>query len=144
MTSKLLEAERCYSIIGAFLQVFHYFGPGLSESVYAGALEVALKDRGHNVEREVSVEVSFNGRHIAWQRLDMVIDGRVIAELKATEKIAPFTYAQIVTYLRITPYEVALLLHAGMEAKWRRFVDSPKNAHRSRPIARIEVQAARR
>ena len=144
MTSNLLEAERCYSIIGAFLEVFHYFGPGLSESIYAGALEVALNDRGHKVEREVAVEVSFKGRHIGWQRLDMVVDQRVIVELKATEKIAPFVQAQIMSYLRVTVFEVALLLQAGSEAKWRRFNDSPKNAHRSRPIARIEVEAARR
>jgi GxxExxY protein len=144
MTSELLEAERCYSIIGAFLGVFHYFGPGLSETIYAGALEVALKDRGHKVEREVAIEVSFKGRHIGWQRLDMVIDDRVIVELKATEKIAPFVKAQIMSYLRVTSFEVALLLQAGTEARWKRFVDSPKNAHRSRPIARIEVEAARR
>ncbi len=144
MTSNLLEAERCYSIIGAFLEVFRYFGPGLSETIYAGALEVALNDRGHKVEREVAVEVSFKGRHVGWQRLDMLVDERVIVELKATERIAPFVRAQIISYLRVTSYEVALMLQAGVQASWKRFIDSPKNAHRSRPIARIEVEAARR
>jgi GxxExxY protein len=144
MPTELLEEERCYSIIGAFLEVFHYFGPGLSEAICAAALEVALTDRGHKVASEVAVPVMFKGRQIGWQRIDRVVDDRVVVELKSTEKLPAFVHAQVVSYLRVTSFEVALLLHAGTEARWKRFVDSPKNAHRRQPLARIEVDGARR
>jgi len=78
MVGELLEAERVYSIVGAFCAVYNYYGYGLSEAVYAGALECELVDRGHEVARELAVAVSYKGRHVAWQRLEMVVDGRVI------------------------------------------------------------------
>src|SRR4249920_129609 len=122
MQTDLHERDLCYSIVGAFFEVYNYFGCGLSESIYAGALEYALIDRGHRVAREVAVEVLFKGRHVGWQRLDMIVDDRVIAENKATEKLAAFTERQILSYLRVSPIQVGLILHFGPEAKWQRFV----------------------
>ena len=136
MTEKLLEAERCYSIIGAFLEVFHYFGPGLPESIYAKALEYALRERGHKVVRELVVEIWFKGYLVGTKRLDMVVDDRVVVELKARPKLTLFDEAQITTYLSVTQFEVGLLLHAGLIANWKRFIDTPKRQHRLAPIAR--------
>ena len=64
MRGELLERERVHSIVGAFFEVYNTFGPGLSESVYAGALEVELSDRGHEVLREVVIEVRYKNRRI--------------------------------------------------------------------------------
>lgn len=135
--TELLEADKCYSIIGAFLDVFHYYGPGLSEAVYAGALVYALEERGHHVAREVGVDISFRGRHVAWQRLDMVVDERVIIEIKVAEKLAPYAQAQVISYLKATRFEVALLLHVGSSADWKRFVDSPKRSPHSRGLLNV-------
>src|SRR5207248_4855945 len=66
--------------------------------------------------------------HVGWQRLDMIVDGRVIVEIKATEKLAPFAEQQIVSYLRVSPIEVGLILHFGSKAYYKRFVDSNKHA----------------
>jgi GxxExxY protein len=137
MAVELLERERCYSIVGGFLEVFHYFGPGLAESVYTGALVHALEDRGHHVAREVGVEILFKGRPVAWQRLDMVVDERIIIEVKVAEKLAAYAQAQVVSYLRATRFEVGLLLHVGRSADWKRFIDSPKRS----PYFRTLVQA---
>ena len=82
MRAELLEAERVGSIVGAFYAVYNYYGYGLSETIYSGALELELRDRGHDVVRELGVAVSYKGRHVAWQRLDMVVDDRVIIENK--------------------------------------------------------------
>lgn len=126
MRGELLEAQRVHSIVGAFYAVYNYFGYGLSETVYAGALECELIDRGHDVVRELAVAVSYKGRHVAWQRLDMVIDQRVIVETEATEKLSPSAAPQLINYLRATNFEVGVLLHFGPRAKFYRFIDFPK------------------
>jgi len=140
MSPEILEAERCYSIVGGFLDVFHYFGPGLPETIYSKALEYALKERGHKVVRELSVQVWFRDQLVGRKRLDMVVDDRVIVELKATKSLSEFDEAQITTYLRVTRFEVGLLLHAGLMANWKRFIDSPKRQHRFAPIAKVAPQ----
>jgi GxxExxY protein len=126
MESKLLDADRAHSIIGGFYAVYNYFGYGLAESVYAGGLEYELVDRGHTVVRELAVDVSYKGRHVAWQRLDMVVDNRVILEIKASETLPAFASRQLVNYLRATSFQLGLLLHFGPDAKYQRFVDSQK------------------
>lgn len=114
------------SIIGAFFAVYRYYGFGFSETIYSGALEIELRDRGHNVVRELAVAVSYRGLHVAWQRLDMVVDDRVIVENKATESLSPAAKPQIINYLRAPQFEVGVLLHFGPKPRFYRFVDSTK------------------
>jgi GxxExxY protein len=76
----LLQSDLSGSIIGAFYAVYNYFGYGLSESVYSGALDYELTRRGHSVDRELSVQVRYEDRVVAWQRLDMVVDRNVIVD----------------------------------------------------------------
>lgn len=67
MKGELLEAELTQAIVGAFFDVYNYFGYGLSERVYTGALEVELRNRGHNVMRELVVDVRYKGIRVAGQ-----------------------------------------------------------------------------
>ena len=131
MRGELLEAERVHSIVAAFFAVYRYYGFGLNESVYAGALECELSGRGHQVVRELAVSVSYHGQHVAWQRLDLVVDDAVIIELKATEKLSPAAKSQIVSYLRASRFVVGVLLHFGPTPKFYRFVDQLKPKHGS-------------
>ena len=124
----LLEAGRVGSIIGGFYAVYNYYGPGLAESVYAGALEDELKARGHDVVRELLVSVAYHGHHVAYQRFDFVVDGRIIVELKATEKLAGYAERQLISYLRATGFMVGVLLHFGPRATFRRYIDFPKRS----------------
>jgi|SRR5689334_18434702 len=127
MRGELLEAERVCSIVAAFFAVFNYFGGGgMCEAVYVGALEHELLLRGHNVDREISVPVYYKGRLVAWQRLDMVVDGKVIVECKATDRLAASAGPQLIGYLRATKFEVGVLLHFGPHPKFHRFVDTRK------------------
>jgi len=123
----LLEADRAGSIIGAFYAVYNYYGPGLAESVYSGALEEELLGRGHQVVRELLVSVQYHGRHAAYQRLDFVVDDKVVVELKATERLSRFAEQQLISYLRATEFRVGLLLHFGSVAQFHRFVDMQKH-----------------
>ena len=126
MRGELLEAQRVHSIVGGFYDVYNCFGYGLSEAVYSGALEHELRDRGHTVVRELIVLIYYKGRYAARQRLDMVVDNRIIVENKATEKLSLADRSQIVSYLRATAFEVGVLLHFGPTPSFERYVDYPK------------------
>ena len=126
MKGELLEAERVHSIVGAFFDVYNYYGYGLSEAIYAGALEHELSDRRHDVVRELLVAVDYRGRHVGWQRIDMVVDNAVVVENKATERLSPAARPQLISYLRATSFQVGVLLHFGPQPRFYRFIDSPK------------------
>ena len=126
MRGELFEAERVHSIVGGFLAVYNYFGYGLSERVYGGALTCELHDRGHVVVREMLIDIRYKGRHVAGQRLDMVIDDKIIVENKATEKLLPADRMQLLSYLRATKFEVGILLHFGPAPRFERYVDQRK------------------
>ena len=119
----LVQAERVASIIGAFYAVYNYYGPGLLESVYSAALEAELISRRHKVNRELNIPVLYKEQQIGWQRADLAVDGCVLVELKATEAVNAFAERQILSYLSVTKFEVGLLLHFGLEPRFKKFVD---------------------
>jgi GxxExxY protein len=129
MRGELLEAERVHSIACSFFVVFNYYGGGgMCESAYTGALEHELTLRGHKVDREVMAAVYYKGKLVARQRLDMVVDERVVVECKATERLSPSAGPQLIAYLRATTYQVGVLLHFGPHPRFYRFVDTKKKA----------------
>ena len=109
----LIHANLSESIIGAFLDSYYKLGYGFLESIYAAALTRELVKRGHRVQREVGVEVIYDGARIGWFRFDMIVDGLVIVEIKASELLPTFARRQLRNYLRATRLEVGLLLHYG-------------------------------
>jgi GxxExxY protein len=128
MHGELLEAERVHSIVAGFFVVFNYFGGGgMCEGAYTGALAHELTLRGHTVDREVLVPIYYKGELVARQRLDMVVDGCVIVECKATERLLASAGPQLIGYLRATTFKVGVLLHFGAHPKFYRFVDSRKD-----------------
>lgn len=122
----LIEARRVESIIGGFYAVYNYYGYGLPEAAYAGALEYELRDRGHAVDRELAVRIDYKGRPVCWIRLDFVVDHRIVLENKATEKLPPHTERQLLNYLRATAFQVGLILHFGPEPKFHKLVETAK------------------
>ena len=119
----LREREITRDVIGAFYEVYNELGFGFLEFVYSIALEKELLKRGRTVAREVSVPVIYKGEIIANQRVDMVVDDKVMVELKSTEILHRRAGRLTLNYLRATPLEVALLLHFGPEARFYRFVN---------------------
>ena len=73
------------------------------------------------------VDVSYRGQHVAGQRLDMVVDERVVVENKATEKLSPADRAPVVSYLARDVVRGGVLLHFGPTPRFERFIDYPKN-----------------
>lgn len=116
MTAKqveLVHQEITRSVISAFFYVYNKLHHGFLESVYSAALTKALRQRGHTVEREVPVRVWFDGEAIALQRIDMLVDQKVIVEIKSGDRLAVAAREQLFNYLRATNLEVGLLLHFG-------------------------------
>ena len=110
------------SIIGAFYEVYNTLGFGFFEQVYSEAMQVELHARGHKVGREVWVPVYYKGNPLSRQRMDMVVDDKVIVENKSTLRLPESTPRQLTSYLHATPLEVGLILHFGMNPRFHRFI----------------------
>lgn len=97
--------------IGAALAVHRSLGPGLLESAYHNALRVALAHREIPFDSQVSVELKFEGIPVGRHRLDLVVAGELVVELKAVASILPIHVAQLRSYLRASHLTVGLLLN---------------------------------
>jgi GxxExxY protein len=107
-------------IIGVFYEVYNELGFGFLESVYREAMRIALEQAGLRVEAEVAVPVSFRGRSVGVFRADLVVDGRVVVELKTAESINKAHEAQVLHYLRASAMEIGLVMNFGPDARFRR------------------------
>ncbi|HOO71595.1 MAG TPA: GxxExxY protein [Spirochaetota bacterium] len=98
-------------IIGCAIEVHKQLGPGLLESIYEEALCCELRESGVNFEKQVVVPIIYKDNEIGKCRLDLLVDGEVIVELKAVDRIEPLFEAQLLTYLKITSKRLGLLIN---------------------------------
>ncbi|MHB1095189.1 MAG: GxxExxY protein [Gemmatimonadaceae bacterium] len=120
--SELLEAATTRKIIGAFYHVYNQLGFGFSESVYQRAMARVLKRTGSHVDREYPAVVVFEDEVVGEFRLDLVVDARIVVEMKAVEHLHPAHESQLLNYLRASGLSVGLLLNFGPRATYRRLV----------------------
>ena len=123
---QLLEENLTRSVIGAFYEVYNTLGFGFLEHIYVMGLERELVARGHQVTRELGVMVRYKDADLAFHRMDMVVDGKVIVEVKSSLKLHEAYARQVFNYLKATRLEVGLLLHFGPEARYYRIISSNK------------------
>ena len=128
----LIEETLSRSVIGAFFDVYNALGFGFLEHVYVMALERELRARGHGVAREVGVRITYKGQELASQRLDMIVDGRLVVEAKSTYELHRAATRQLYNHLRATSLEVGLLLHFGPEPSFYRLVNHHDASHLAR------------
>ncbi len=98
-------------IIGAAIEVHKVLGPGFLESIYSKAMDYEMKASGLLVEREREILVPYKELQISGQRLDLLVGGRIIVELKAVESLLPIHEAQLISYLRATHLRLGLLIN---------------------------------
>ncbi len=104
-------------IIGAAIEVHRALGPGLLESAYEECLCHELRLGGFAFVRQQPLPVIYKGVHLdCGYRLDIVVDGRVIVELKTADRLLPIHEAQILTYLRLAGIHTGLLLNFNVPA----------------------------
>lgn len=101
------------SIIGCAFEVINELGSGFLESVYENAMVLALSESGLNVQSQVPIPVTFRGKRVGDFYADLLVDGKVIVELKAVRAIVPEHQAQLINYLNATGVEVGLLINFG-------------------------------
>jgi GxxExxY protein len=128
---ELLERGTTSQIIGAFYEVYNTLGFGFLEHVYRLALSRELVARGCHIGAEVTVPVTYKGELLTTQRLDLIVDGRVVVEVKSTYLLPSTAKRQVLNYLHASQLEVALLLHFGPEARFHRLVHSRRPAESS-------------
>lgn len=117
---KMLYEELTGKIIGAFYQVYNDLGYGFLEKVYENALAHKLRQAGLTVQQQHPIRVYYEGLIVGDFYADMLIDERVILELKTAEAIAPAFQAQLINYLKATPIELGLLLNFGPKPEFKR------------------------
>ncbi|WP_242117390.1 GxxExxY protein [Sphingomonas lacusdianchii] len=106
----------CRDIVDVALRLHRELGPGLLESVYEMLLAGRLATMGYDVVRQHPVDVTFDGiRFEAAFRIDLIIDGLILVEVKSVERLNAIHAKQLLTYLRLTKQPLGLLLNFGGE-----------------------------
>ena len=109
----MLHEEITSDIINAFYHVYNTLGYGFLEKVYENALAKELAKRGHSVKQQIPIQVFYEGETVGEYFADILVDNKIILELKAAEEIIKAHEDQLVNYLKATDIEVGLLLNFG-------------------------------
>ena len=136
---QLIEKRLTQSVIGAFFEVYNTLGYGFLEHLYVRAMEQELLARGHRVAREVAVRVLYKGSDLGIQRLDLVVEDKLVVEAKATSELHQAATRQLYNYLRATDLRIGLLLHFGPKPAFHRIISPPK---RSNPEYQLRSEAS--
>ncbi len=105
-------AER---IIGCAIEVHRQLGPGFLEGIYHDALAIELETAGLQFQREVPIILKYRNRPLRPHRLDLIVEDRIIVELKAVEQVDRIHRAQLMSYLRASGIRLGLLMNFNVE-----------------------------
>ena len=114
--------ELTEKIIGAAIEVHKILGPGLLESIYEEALCYEFELQGIQYERQVPADVIYKEKVIKGQRIDLLVSGEVVVEIKSLSKMPEVTVAQTISYLKATNLKRGLIINFGE----RRLIDGIK------------------
>ena len=108
----MIEEELTYKIRGAIFAVYQELGPGLLENIYEVALVYELRKRGLKVEQQKQIQLYYDGKLLPIDyRIDLLVEDKVILELKSVSELKDVHFKQLLTYLRITRKRVGLLVN---------------------------------
>ena len=125
--------ELTYSINGAVFEVNRVLGSGFLEKVYENALAQEIANRGHIVKQQVPIQVFYESKVVGEYFADLLVEDKVILELKTAESIAKEHEAQLINYLKATKIEIGLLLNFGKEPQFKRKIYSNQKEIRKNP-----------
>ena len=109
----MLHEELTAKILETCFEVSNELGAGFLENVYENALAIALQQKDLILETQVPLTVTFRGENVGEFFADIVVEEKVILELKAVKQLVPEHQAQVINYLRATGFDVALLVNFG-------------------------------
>ena len=106
------ENDLSYHIIGIAIELHKNIGPGLLESVYENALAYDLRDAGFDVKQQVPMPFEYKEMKMdVGFRLDLIVEDKIIIEVKSVEKLIPVHYSQLLTYLKLSDLKLGLLIN---------------------------------
>jgi GxxExxY protein len=105
------DTETTDRILRCALEVHRAIGPGLLESVYESALCIELRASNIVFARQIGIPLFYKGELISEHRPDLIVENKVVVEVKSVERLAPIHWAQLLTYLRVASLNVGLLLN---------------------------------
>ena len=118
-----LSADGSYEMIGCAMRVQNELGFGLREKPYENALVIELEDSGFAVEQQLAFPIVYKNRPVGDCIPDIALPrDRFLIEVKAVDEIGEKEQAQMLNYLRISSYEVGLVINFGRKVEWKRFV----------------------
>ena len=121
---KVVYKELSFKIIEACFEVHNILGPGYSEKIYEEALSKELRNRDIGYERQKLVEVYYKGEKIGEYRLDLVVENKIILELKAVSELSNIFEAQLLSYLKAAGMKLGILVNFGSKKViYRRIVN---------------------
>ena len=118
----LLHKKITDDILKVYYDIYNQLGYGFLERVYQNAMYFELKEKGYQVEAQTPIKVYLKGQLIGEYYSDLLIENKVIIELKACEVLMNVHVAQLMNYLKATEIEVGLLLNFGEEAEFKRII----------------------
>lgn len=127
MTTELLYKDLSYQIMGAAFEVHGQLRPGFLEAVYENALAIELNLRGIKFERQVHLPVKYKGRLVGNYVADIVVENKVILELKVVRSLNDAHKAQAINYLAATGLKLAILLNFAQRSLQYSRVISKRN-----------------
>jgi len=134
----LKHAELTDKIIGVYYDVYNELGYSFLESVYEESMAMALREAGLEAEPQVAVPVLFRGHQVGDFRADLLIEHKILLELKAARTLDRSHEAQLLHYLRATEIEIGLLLNFGDKPQFRRlFFDNERKKIRAHPCESV-------
>ena len=127
MVQEHLHSDLTYKIIGAAMTVHSTLGPGHPEEIYQKALECELQITEIPFENQKAVSILYKGSQVGLRYLDLLVDDKVIVEIKSTNQIELLHQWQVLSYFAATPYDVALLINFGKpKLEYKRMLPSKK------------------
>ena len=119
----MIYKELCYKIVGCCMEVHTQLGAGLLEQCYHNALYFELKNQGHNVGYNSPFNVEYKGNRVGEYYADLVVNNKIIIELKSVKALSPAHSAQLINYLHISKCRLGLLVNfQNSQLEWRRLV----------------------
>jgi GxxExxY protein len=112
-------------VLDAAMEVHKRLGAGFLEATYVDALTIEFEFRGLSFERERAVLLTYRDKPLRTHRLDLVVEGEILVEVKSVERLAPVHHAQVLSYLRASELRLAFLLNfnsAVLKSQLRRIV----------------------
>ncbi len=124
MNPTFRHTELTDKIIKAYYQVYNTLGYGFLEKVYENAMFIELKKMGLYIQKQKNITVFYENEEVGDYFADLIVDEKVIVELKAAEGLCEEHECQLINYLKATEIEVGLLLNFGKKPEFRRKVFS--------------------